>query len=238
MIISNFLGVIFQYLYAFCADPELTVIYICLSGTFSAIFQYLIVVYTWNRGLPVIKSTIPWIQPFLVVFIVLYALLQVEQAILFALSNVSFYLPILNDDLELFIMIVNIQSILIDVLMGSFDLLVTGVYIYYLWSVSRVNDQLDVKNLVIISWFGVASFICIEFWLTFYVLYSIWANTFGPNMTLLAFTISLHINNLGPLLYLVIQVGLKFALLRDKQNSKARRTKINSKSTGTSKSKD
>ncbi|ORY50221.1 hypothetical protein BCR33DRAFT_524482 [Rhizoclosmatium globosum] len=151
MILSNCAGMIFQYIYAFCLDPTLSVIYLCIASVFSTIFQYSIVLYAWNRGLPVIQVTISWISPYLVAFLVFYGILQVSQFVVFTLDNIAYSISNVNLPLDLLDQIVRIQTIAIEVSIASFDAFITAVYIYYLWSIRNMNNELNVRKLVIIS---------------------------------------------------------------------------------------
>ncbi|ORY33886.1 hypothetical protein BCR33DRAFT_723098 [Rhizoclosmatium globosum] len=66
------------------------------------------------------------------------------------------------------------MTIVLDVLMGLFDIFVTGVYLHYLRRTRR--NGLDVKKFVILSQYGIVSVICLEFWtrFTYMVLNSSW----------------------------------------------------------------
>ncbi|ORY50219.1 hypothetical protein BCR33DRAFT_780997 [Rhizoclosmatium globosum] len=215
MIFSNLLSVLFQYLHYQNTDLTPIVVYNCLCYFFSSIFQFLLVMYTCNRGIPVIKAVVPIVEKYLIIFLVLFGLLLISQYLFLVLSETTVHL--VSDEQSL--AIITNQNIAIDVLMGSFDFFVACIYFSYLYK--NRNTGMNMKRLVILSRFGIASFIVLEFWLTSIVLGAQWSNEPEKQVSLLAFSVNLHISDLGPIMYLFVQLVMKWELYRDDQSGKS-----------------
>ncbi|ORY20964.1 hypothetical protein BCR33DRAFT_524455 [Rhizoclosmatium globosum] len=220
MLVCNLLSVTFQYIYNLSTDMTLVVIFNCLSFLFGSIFQFLIVLYTLNRGIPVIKATFPAAEKYLMIILILFGLLLTSQFVFSVLVTTSVYLSILFENFPILLSIIKKQNIAIDVLLGSFDLFVVCIYSIYLYK--NRSTHVDMKRLIILSRFGIASFVVLEFWLTFIVLNSYWLNASQKQISRLAYSINLHICDLGPMLYLFLQLVLKWELYREDQRRRVK----------------
>ncbi|KAJ3285391.1 hypothetical protein HDU79_007365 [Rhizoclosmatium sp. JEL0117] len=74
-------------------------------------------------------------------------------------------------------------------------------------------DLPDVTKLKIISRYGIASCICMEAWLIGIVLFNYWF--VSPSVDVSWFLVSLRAYDLGPAVYLFLQLAMKWSLVRE-----------------------
>ncbi|KAI9350944.1 hypothetical protein BDR26DRAFT_851822 [Obelidium mucronatum] len=188
-------------------------------------YQFLIVFYTLNRGLPVIQALIPKSKIFFIAVVVVIFLMAV------ALIVLSFYLILEKDPVTFAIVTVatNYLQVACEVIMFLFDLAVMTCYGFYLRHIRIQGYAFDVERLCILSRYGIASFVVFQLFLgassALSQLYII------PQVVMSSTTLPLwltltHVQNLSPLVYSFIQLQMKWSLQNEKQN----RLKTNMKS--------
>ncbi|ORY50251.1 hypothetical protein BCR33DRAFT_713082 [Rhizoclosmatium globosum] len=166
---------------------------------------------------------IPSIQPYLPAFFILFSLLQASQFTWTILQYISNNLPLLSEWRNTINETTNAHSITVSAVMLCFDTLVTSVYIFYLRSMTP--DLPDVTKLKIISRYGIASCICMEAWLIGIVLFNYWF--VSPSVDVSWFLVSLRAYDLGPAVYLFLQLAMKWSLVREEvRGEKVKRERV------------
>ncbi|ORY41063.1 hypothetical protein BCR33DRAFT_719152 [Rhizoclosmatium globosum] len=178
-------------------------------------YQFLVVQYTLNRGLPDIQALISTSRIYFIILVV------VIQTITLTLVMISIIM-VLATDVAIFSNSANVlhyfQSVC-DGLIFVFDLAVLSYYGLYLHKVKRDGYDFEVKRLYILSQFGVASFIVFQVFLATSATLTQFTNPrqlmsiFDQNFWI-AF---IHIQNLSPLVYTFVQLGMKYTLHREKK---------------------
>ncbi|ORY50211.1 hypothetical protein BCR33DRAFT_713048 [Rhizoclosmatium globosum] len=219
MIISNLLIMVFSQLYSVCYDPVWIVIYISLSYLFSGVLESVILIYSWIRGFPVIQLLFPKCQVYMNGFLVLFVILEIVQFLFLLLQQIAMYTPLLNDQLDMLTYISTVIPVAVNVVVILFDAFVAGFYVRYLRSV-RGND-LDVEKLEILAYYGIASCIFLEIWLSGIVIYNYFV--ISPTLNVLKLSVSLRFYDLGPLAFMFIQLAMKWALRNEEVRRDSRK---------------
>ncbi|ORY50214.1 hypothetical protein BCR33DRAFT_846765 [Rhizoclosmatium globosum] len=218
MILSNLFLQVFNRLYADTSEAIPTVIYCAFLTFWTCALEFAMMLYMYRRGLPVIQLILPSIPPFLVVFMILFGILQISLLIFTVLLVISNYLPTqLSEDSGIFGTAVNGHIMAVDASMIFFDCLVILVYAMYLQRVSGGPN--NVEKLVILSRYGIVSCVVLEIWQLSIVLYNVWTNAALPECSLTTYTILLRFYDLSPLAYLFLQLAMKWSLMRDDERT-------------------
>ncbi|ORY49168.1 hypothetical protein BCR33DRAFT_714204 [Rhizoclosmatium globosum] len=110
-----------------------------------------------------------------------------------------------------------------NVCMIAFETSTMGIYMYYL----RIVDEnvIQVQKLRILSRFGIASCVVLVVWLTSVDLYFFWSVTVSvpESEGEIRMDIVLRIYDLGPLVYLLIQLAMKYSLLKEQVKEESER---------------
>ncbi|ORY33897.1 hypothetical protein BCR33DRAFT_791313 [Rhizoclosmatium globosum] len=217
MVLSNLFLTVFNQLYGNASDPIHTVVYCAFLTFYTGLLEFLMMLYGYRRGLPVIQLLLPSIPPFLIVFLILFGILQISLLIFTTLLVISNYTTLLTSSTDLFNSAVNAQLMAVNASMLIFDVLVIGVYAMYLQRISGSSN--NVEKLVILSRYGIASCVVLEIWQLSIVLYNIWTNAALPECSLTTYTILLRFYDLSPLAYLFLQLAMKWSLMRDDERT-------------------
>ncbi|ORY33905.1 hypothetical protein BCR33DRAFT_517681 [Rhizoclosmatium globosum] len=229
MTVFNCLTNVFKYVAATSIDGVPMVVFFALSSFCLVVTLYSIVLYSWKRGSPVINLLFPSIKSFGVVFLVVLGIVQVAQLITAILANMNLILvyPAISSDWKLMADINYGLTITMDVSMFAFDLFVVLGYLMYLRAV-RTAQYPDIQKLQIISRFGLWSCFWLEVYLGCFILFTYWqTQPDAPAVSTFVYEGVLRIVDLGLLGFVFIQLGMKWALLKDEERElKQRRQRI------------
>ncbi|KAJ3019354.1 UNVERIFIED_CONTAM: hypothetical protein HDU68_010708 [Siphonaria sp. JEL0065] len=208
-IITNCLTMVFIEVGKYTTDPIVYQATFVSSYVTYYAYQFLVVFYTLNRGLPVVQAVVPSMRRFFVAIAVLVFLMMSALIIL------SFFL-VLGTDL----CITSTLQIVCEIIMFLFDLAVLTCYAMYIHFIKTQGFELDMERLSILSWYGIASFIVFQLFLgstsALAQLYVI------PSVVMSSATLGLwialvHLQNLTPLVYPFVQLGMKLSLQNDRR---------------------
>ncbi|KAI8615254.1 hypothetical protein BC830DRAFT_1168744 [Chytriomyces sp. MP71] len=192
---------------------------VVLSNVTADLFQFLIMYWTWYRGFLIVEIVYPASIMYLRAVVILFGLLQATFAVLSVLSispfryNLQIYATILE--------LVPIIAAIADVIVAVFDLFILGIFVAFLRK-QKADKEVETTKLrmYIIARFGIVSFVVFQLILLLGVAFSY---LFDPAMPepIASVTICLIINDLGqyylPLLYIFIQIGMKWAIVRARE---------------------
>ncbi|ORY49169.1 hypothetical protein BCR33DRAFT_714205 [Rhizoclosmatium globosum] len=178
-----------------------------------------LVMYAWKRVLPVSQVIFPASLPLLSGFVILFAVAELIRLICSTLRFLAVFHGILISYESVFTIARDALVITLNICMITFEMCVTGIYIHYLRIMN--NSGLEVQKLRILSRFGIASSVVVLVWLTSIDLFYSWSVATSPPVRVgeLGIDIVLRIYDLGPLVYLLIQLAMKYWLLREEENN-------------------
>ncbi|ORY50210.1 hypothetical protein BCR33DRAFT_780989 [Rhizoclosmatium globosum] len=210
MILTNCLSAIF--ISAHSDDKNIRETFDIIASLTADLFQFLIVIYAWQRVLPVIQTMLPKRQRFLTLFLQLFTLIQVSQFIVDVIHINAAYA---ESGTEVLNSVANALSIAINICILGFDLFATAIYVWYIQCVK--TEVLDFQRMLVLSRYGVVSSLCLMVWQSATVSY----NYLFMDPTQLKsdhknlFQALLLISNLTPIVYLSIQLAMKWELQRE-----------------------
>ncbi|KAJ3029640.1 UNVERIFIED_CONTAM: hypothetical protein HDU68_011544 [Siphonaria sp. JEL0065] len=206
---SNCLTVVL-YLFQFETEDMLTMNILNIFVNFFYFgYIFLVVYYTWNRGAPVVQAMLPSSSPFLAFLVTLIIL---SYLTLFATVVVSDVVSD-NDLIDKLYYAGFIIGLEVEIVIFIYDFIFLVVYFLYLRRVKEYG--MDTEKLSILSWFGVASFVCFQFQLGSIVALNYATPetiTFG---SLVAWITITHVSNLAPLIFVFVQLLMKLVLQRE-----------------------
>ncbi|ORY33910.1 hypothetical protein BCR33DRAFT_517697 [Rhizoclosmatium globosum] len=211
-IITNLLVSFFNYLFGAALSPSLMFYYTLLAQINLSLTQCLIVFYAYARVRPVLETLYPLILPFILVFLGIYGVLQLSQVTWIGLFSYAYNNNLSTQTQNFFSKVADAHSIAVDIATISFDAFVTGMYVIYLRSVRDFN--ITTEKLKIIAKHGIVSCIVLEMWLISIVLYDYCSYSVVPPVNVLQFILLLRISDDLVLVYFVIQVAMKWALIK------------------------
>ncbi|KAI8610336.1 hypothetical protein BC830DRAFT_1172801 [Chytriomyces sp. MP71] len=220
MILSNCASCMGFYYYCILYDPiGFTVAYavfICFESTFQSLTMF----YSWNRGKPIVELVFPIIVPSVWVFLSFSVLLFV------ALDAINVYAIILGNGYALpatdpVWISANVLSILTSTFAIAFDVLTLGCYIKYLRNLTEEKQDFEIQRLHIISMYGIIA----SLWnlASFGITIATYWSSSWPDAVYLAMT---ELTVLMPLVYLFIQLAMKYALVCERRREDERRHDI------------
>ncbi|KAJ3076613.1 hypothetical protein HDU99_001324, partial [Rhizoclosmatium hyalinum] len=213
MILTNCLSAIFTSVHS--DDKNTRKTFAIIVSLVADSFQCLIVIYAWQRGLPVIQTILPKRQRYLMLFLQMFTLIQVIQFIVNVVLINAAYAESVTEVLN---RIANAISIAIDIYILGFDLFATAIYIWYIHIVKAAT--LDFERMLVLSRYGVVSSLCLMVWqiatISYDYLFMDRTQLKSDHMSLLQGL--LLVSNLTPIVYLSIQLGMKWELQRETDN--------------------
>ncbi|ORY48736.1 hypothetical protein BCR33DRAFT_782418 [Rhizoclosmatium globosum] len=190
------------------------------SVVLTILFEISLMLYSWNRGYPVITAVVPkwllfWIRGYICVYIVIQ--ISFGSCVIAQLAMLALY----NGPSEIESKINYVANLLDQVfvaLLIAFDAFTLFCYIRYVTSLKKLGtDAALVRKLTILSRFGIFSCLWIVGWQLFtFVPYYIYQ--FGgtlPNITLLSLS---TVFELAPFLYTFVQILMKWVLYLNRES--------------------
>ncbi|ORY51394.1 hypothetical protein BCR33DRAFT_712460 [Rhizoclosmatium globosum] len=214
IILLHFLANMLNYAYSssLSSDPIYIVTYIIVAWFFTCFQECAMTFYAYRRGIAVIEAIFPSSRIFMIGCLLFIAFGTVCQFVWVSLANISFYLPYLTDYNAFFNKAFNAHSVALSIAIFCFDTGICGVYLYYL-RVAEEQEIGEIEKLKVLSKYGLLSCCCLWLWhgsLTLF-LYSSYAET--PPFPLWIYILSQNMAELIPLLYVTVQLVMKWNLL-------------------------
>ncbi|ORY33908.1 hypothetical protein BCR33DRAFT_723115, partial [Rhizoclosmatium globosum] len=119
---TNTLLIIFKYFTWGTSEITRLLAYSTIMNLILSLHLFILVFYTWTRGLPVIQHLFPMAYPILLGFLVLFGFVQ-------ALTNLAIVIPSLRPQWDLFSRLCYCFTIAVDVLIFGFDIFVVFCYL-------------------------------------------------------------------------------------------------------------
>ncbi|KAI8617407.1 hypothetical protein BC830DRAFT_112970 [Chytriomyces sp. MP71] len=214
MIISNCGCVVFFYFVPLATDFLLSLALFTASNLSLSTFEWLVMLYSWNRGKPVISLVFPASCFLIRVVLVMFPLIQFVTEVGYAIVSVT---DPDNPLLAMWTKVAGVLAILCSSILILFDSFILVVYQLYLHQIkSEVGIQKD-QRLQIISQYGVVSLIWTLLYETVTEIYN-WATWDSTNYN--AYIGVTTLDSLMPLMFICIQLSMKRALYCQKQNDR------------------
>ncbi|ORY50229.1 hypothetical protein BCR33DRAFT_524644 [Rhizoclosmatium globosum] len=207
-------AIFFQLFLAVENNPLRQALFITATSLTNTGLECSVTYYVWKRGLPVIQATAPRLQPWFIAYLVLFGLVEVSKVVAVIFETLSEYLSVnmgsherLRDVINGIVTVLSFSTIV-------FDGFVAVMYVKYLRTASNANLH-ELEKLEILSQFGIASCVVLEIWMVSNILYNFWTSCEVPPVGLSVYTTCLRVFSLSPLVYLFLQLGMKYALWKD-----------------------
>ncbi|ORY33906.1 hypothetical protein BCR33DRAFT_723113 [Rhizoclosmatium globosum] len=218
MIVSNcFVSGFKFYTWKSINDTFLLIVYSTVMNFSLSVHLFVLVCYTWIRGIPVIQQCFPWAYPMLKGCLILFGLIQFVAFLASVATNVSLVVSSLSAYWEALAQINLYLSFTIDAYIFVFDIVVILFYLRYLASISKEPAIHDIQRLKIISRYGIVSCLWLELWLSSYVAFNSFSSQTIPSVGISAYLAASGFFNLGILIYVSIQLAMKWFLVKEKK---------------------
>ncbi|KAI8614512.1 hypothetical protein BC830DRAFT_1127150 [Chytriomyces sp. MP71] len=155
---SNYLQILFGLLEAFASSSDRYTAYNIAGNFFAQLFCVLVMVYSYLRSSAVVQAVAGWSIPYVRAYIVPYSLVQIGAFVLTVLAN--YY----SDDTQNSLILAETYlSLCGEVMLFAFDLGLMVIFITFLRNREGIVSARG--HMLIVSKYGVASFVCFQLYL-------------------------------------------------------------------------